>query len=189
MFILALTFRVVPLGLIFLSIVANLASVAEAGDFTIKIVRKLSTVEHQTGKDKDGKDVEGDLISGVIFVNDEEVGKTYENNVLKIPVNDIGYEGKIRVKSPDRHCLNDTGKLGTTGDFLVEIVVQGRSNILIHGGIKPWQSEGCVMLGAVVTTENGERLAPKELVKLRELYFSALKKDPGLKLVIRVLEE
>lgn len=179
----SLSSRTMTQLLVFSFITSSLGLFSQAGDFEIKIVRDPKSVEVRKGKDKDGNEVTGSRIMGKITVNNSDLGTTYENDDKKIPAGK--YSGTIRTRSKNGHCLNAEGTLGDEGDFLLEIIVEGRTDILIHGGTEPWHSEGCVMLGAVKDPK-GKRIAPEPLKQLRQLYFEAKGKDPELKLVISV---
>jgi hypothetical protein len=40
--------------------------------------------------------------------------------------------------------------MANVGDFLLEVGrVEKRTAILLHGGTKPWHSQGCILLGEV----------------------------------------
>lgn len=177
--------------LIFASFAWSLGQLSRAGEFEIKIIRDPNSVKMRTGTDKDGKEVQGNRITGKILANNVELGTTYENNDKKIVSGK--YAGKIRTESEKGHCLNSEGTLGKVGDFLIEIVwpkevKPERTDLLIHGGLEPWHSEGCVMLGAVEDPK-GKRIAPEALRKLRQMYFEAKANDPNLQLTIEFIDQ
>jgi Family of unknown function (DUF5675) len=99
----------------------------------------------------------GNLVPGTIWINGDELGKTYENNSLKIPAGD--YTGLLRYRSHHHFVQGPLGVMSEIGDFLVEISgVHKRSNILFHTGNKPKHSEGCILLGPIQSghTKSGE---------------------------------
>jgi hypothetical protein len=92
---------------------------------------------------------ENGLITGKLSVNGHRIGTTYENQALKIPAGT--YAGVLRYVSGRNFVSGPLGTIGTQGDFLLEVSgVSGRTDILFHGGNKPAQSQGCIMLGPVV---------------------------------------
>lgn len=119
----------------------------------------------QRGKTEDG------LLVGKISVNGMEIGTCYENAEKKIPAGT--YKGFLRYKSTKNFVQGPGGKLGKTGDFLVEVSgVPKRTDILFHAGNKPEHSEGCIMLGpATKDPKTDEPIAPEALKKLRLLFY------------------
>ena len=107
---------------------------AQPTPFNISIERGLST---------------NGLVTGTISVNGQEIGKTYENASLKIPAG--AYTGLLRYVSGHNFVGGPFGTISKRGDFLVEIsgVTGGRTDILFHGGNRPYQSRGCILLGPV----------------------------------------
>lgn len=88
------------------------------------------------------------LVIGTLTVNGQVVGKTYENAVLMIPAG--FYKGYIRYVSAHNFVQGPFGTIAHAGDFLLEVGnVPGRNDILFHGGNKPQQSKGCILLGGV----------------------------------------
>lgn len=89
-----------------------------------------------------------DLVSGKIYVNGKLIGDTYENATLMIPTGT--YVGLLRYWSGRNFVAGPFGTIGKEGDFLLEVGrVENRTHILLHGGNKPSQSAGCILLGAV----------------------------------------
>lgn len=135
--------------------------------FNIEI--KRGEVVAFSGKDSAGKDKVEDGVVGKIILNGKEIGQTVENDKLKIPVGE--YPGYLRYVSSKNFVQGPLGELGKVGDFLLEVgSTAPRTNILFHGGTKPWHSEGCILLGAVksetdrsgkktVTVQEGSALA------------------------------
>jgi hypothetical protein len=81
-------------------------------------------------------------------VNDEVIGNTYENNDLKIPGG--SYRGFIRYWSGRNFAQGPFATIGKVGDFLLEVgPIDGRTNMLFHGGNKPPHSKGCMLLRPV----------------------------------------
>jgi hypothetical protein len=110
------------------------------------------------------------LISGVISVNGEPIGTFYENEEKKIPAGK--YKGRLRYTSGKNFVQGPGGKLGRSGDFLLEVGdVPGRTDILFHAGNKKEHSEGCIMLGPATQNAKGDRIAPEPLKKLRLLFY------------------
>ena len=122
--------------------------------------------------------VKGGLVSGTISVNGEEIGKTFENAELKIAAGE--YKGVLRYSSPSNHAQGPFGSLAKEGDFLLEIAKaedesgKVKTDVLFHGGNKPHQSRGCILLGSVNRDkQTGGGYIPEghPLRKLRELFY------------------
>ena len=100
-------------------------------------------------------------LEGRIFVNGDEIGKTWERYDLRIAHGN--YPGNIRYLSENEHAVGPFGDMGFIGDFLLEIgeVTRNdgkkRTNLLFHGGNNWKHSKGCIMLGAVQGVEMGYR--------------------------------
>lgn len=116
------------------------------------------------------KTAEG-LVTGTLTIDGQESGTVYENDERKIPAGT--YRGVIRTTSQKNFAQGPGGKLGKSGDFLLEIAgVLGRSDILFHAGNKKEHSEGCVLCGpAGKDPATGAPLAPEPLKKLRLAFF------------------
>lgn len=135
---------------------------AHADTFLIQIVRQ---------------EVTNNLVTGTISVNSIIMGRTYENEALKI--NEGVYTGYVRYISQAGHVQGPLGNMGDSGDFLLEVGQvkwsdgKNRENLLFHGGDKPNQSKGCVMLGPVPRDSAGNRFLPEEhaLRKLRTAFY------------------
>ena len=116
---------------------------------------------------------ENGLITGKLSVNGHRIGTTYENQALEIPAGT--YAGVLRYVSGRNFVSGPLGTIGTQGDFLLEVSgVSGRTDILFHGGNKPAQSQGCIMLGPVVPPPGSSipSLADEHpLRKLRLLFY------------------
>jgi len=95
------------------------------------------------------------LVGGTISVNGQAIGGTYENNAVKIAVGT--FPGTLRYWSGHNFVQGPFGTIGQDGDFLVEVsgVPPNRTDILLHGGNKPNQSAGCILLGAVPRDASG----------------------------------
>jgi hypothetical protein len=92
--------------------------------------------------------IEGDLVRGTLYFNGTPLGKTYENNGMKIAASD--YKGLLRYKSNHHFVQSAHGAMSEHGDFLIEIAgVKGRTNILFHTGNKARHSQGCILLGPI----------------------------------------
>lgn len=105
------------------------------------------------------------LVTGTASVNGLTLGKFYENDAKKIPAG--VYRGHLRTQSSKNHVQGPGGKLGTTGDFLIELDgVPNRTFIQLHAGNKPEHSEGCFLLGPATGLT-----APPALQALRLAFF------------------
>ena len=143
------------------------------------------TVVVQRSKTKDN------LLTGTITVNGEKIGSTFENGALKIPAGT--YKGVLRTTSSKNFVQGPGGKLGRSGDFLLEVSgVPKRTDILFHAGNKPEQSEGCIMLGpATRDSKTQEPIAPEALRKLRLKFYDdvdAPKMTPDKTITIKVID-
>jgi len=146
----------------FILVLASVSPIVAQEEFNILILRQAK---------------DGNLLTGVISVNEKEIGRTYENNELKISAGE--YSGKLRYFSKSNHAVGPFGTLGYEGDFLLEIGNvkwsdgKIRTDLLFHGGNKDTLSKGCIMLGAVSKDAHGVRHLPSNhtLVKLRKLFY------------------
>jgi Family of unknown function (DUF5675) len=117
----------------------------------------------------------GELLPGMISVGKEVIGRCYENASLRIPAGI--YKGVLRYWSPKGFAQGPFGELGKTGDFLLEVAdVKApngtpRTDILFHGGDKPHQSQGCILLGPVVKTAKGGVVDDKHPLRILRLKF------------------
>jgi hypothetical protein len=133
---------------------------------------------------------QGQITPGQISVNDVIIGRTYENTELLILPGQ--YQGVLRYVSHNNFVQGPMGKLGKTGDFLLEVSgAHGRTDILFHGGNKPYQSTGCIMLGPVgrdpATLE--ATVGPDHpLRKLRKLFYGTdtPNSTPDKNIIIRI---
>jgi hypothetical protein len=92
------------------------------------------------------------LVTGSLLVNGELIGRTYENDDLKVAAG--AYVGRLRYHSDHNFVQGPFGIMSKKGDFLVEVVgVPNRTNILFHGGNRPHHSKGCILLGPVTRDE------------------------------------
>lgn len=99
------------------------------------------------GKNKGGKEVEGVGVIGTLSVNGVPLGDVLETDAVRIKAGT--YRGVMRYVSEKNFVQGPLGAMGETGDFLLEVKgVQGRTNLLIHTGTRPWHSEGCILAGA-----------------------------------------
>jgi Family of unknown function (DUF5675) len=91
---------------------------------------------------------QGKLIPGQLSVNGQIIGRTYENVDAQILPGE--YRGVLRYVSQKNFVQGPIGVLAQKGDFLLEVSgVPGKTDILFHGGNKPYQSKGCILLGPV----------------------------------------
>lgn len=112
------------------------------------VIRRSPSLTMFSGKDRNGHDKSEAGVVGVILLNGKEIGSTVENAAHKIPAGD--YPGVLRYFSQKHFVQGPLGQMGTIGDFLLEIgSVDKRYAILIHGGTKPWHTQGCILVGAV----------------------------------------
>jgi hypothetical protein len=113
------------------------------------------------------------LVTGSLYVNGELIGATYENDDLKVEAGP--YIGVMRYRSDHNFVQGQFGLMSTTGDFLIELVgAKDRTNILLHGGNKPHQSRGCILLGPVIrdkATNTGFVGEEHTLRKLRTKFY------------------
>ena len=120
------------------------------------------------------RSTKADLVEGTITVNGEQIGRTYENGDLMIPVGE--YRGVVRYHSGKSHSQGPFGMLAKSGDFLLEVAgVDGRRDILFHGGTKPAHSLGCILLGPVLRDRNraGSVGDDSPLRRLRTLFYGS----------------
>lgn len=139
------------------------------------------TIIVQREKTKDG------LVTGQLTVNGTKVGTCYENDAKKIPAGT--YYGVLRTKSGKNHAQGPGGKMGNSGDFLVEVAgVKGRTDILFHAGNKKEQSLGCILCGPVTKDAKGNSIAPEALKKMRIAFYGTDTPNgtPDKKIVILV---
>lgn len=145
------------------------------GNFVIGIATppKPFKVIVQREKTQDG------LVTGKLLVNGQETGTCYENAEKKIPAGT--YKGVLRYRSNKNFVQGPGGKLGKTGDFLLEVAgVPRRTDILFHAGNKPEHSEGCIMCGpATKDARTGQPLAPDTLKQLRLLFYDGVDMPTG----------
>src|SRR3954469_7669819 len=122
---------------------------------------------------------------GTISVKGTVLGTTYENPEKMIAA-DV-YYGSMRYYSPTAksggHGQGPFGAIGREGDFLLEIMNaradddgHPKTNVLLHGGVKPSDSEGCIMLGPVHRTKTGVRYLKDSdpLRQLRLLFYDGV---------------
>lgn len=150
-------------------------------NFDIKILRQSSS---------------NNLVTGKLYINEQYIGETYENDGLKI--SEGKYPGFLRYISQSGHVTGPLGNIGKVGDFLLEVGNvkwtdgKTRSNILFHGGNKPQHSKGCIMLGAVPRDTNGNRYLPDNhtLSKVRKKFYETdnPNSSPNKKITIEIVE-
>lgn len=91
---------------------------------------------------------QGKLLPGRITVDGQILGQTYENAETQILPGE--YKGVLRYVSGKNFVQGPMGVLAQKGDFLLEVSgPAGRTDILLHGGNKAFQSKGCILLGPV----------------------------------------
>lgn len=122
---------------------------------------------------------EGGLVIGKLSADGQDLGTCYENAAKKIPAGT--YKGVLQTSSQKNFVQGPGGKLGHSGDFLLEVAgVPGRTDILFHAGNKPEHSEGCIMGGPATTdAKTGEHFAPEALRKLRLLFYDGQDRPNG----------
>jgi len=114
-------------------------------DFRIDLIR--------TGTDEvTDKDVKVKRVYGDIGLNNQNIGRFYENPAKLIAAGT--YKGALRYQSDHNFVLSSCGIASRTGDFLIEVTGvkdasgKARTNILFHPGFLPSHSDGCVLFGA-----------------------------------------
>ncbi len=143
------------------ALVTALSGQAQRDSFAIEIIR--------------GQPVSG-LIIGDLGVNGTNLGRSFENAAKRIPAGT--YKGYIRYISGKNFVQGPLNSIATVGDFLLEVADvkepdgRARTNILFHGGSKPSESAGCIMLGPV-PKRDGVPIVPADhpLAKLRMLFY------------------
>jgi len=122
------------------------------------------TIIVQREKTNDG------LVTGQLTVNGTKVGTCYENDTKKIPAGT--YNGVLRTKSGKNFVQGPGGKMGNSGDFLVEVGgVDKRTDILFHPGNKKEHSAGCILCGPVTKDDKDNSIAPEALKKMRIAFY------------------
>jgi hypothetical protein len=140
-------------------------------DFTVDLIR--------VGTDSvDDKGITTSRVYGDIGVNGQNIGRFYENPDTKIAAGT--YSGSLRYYSDHNFVQSKCGVLARDGDFLLEISgvsdAKGgaRSNILIHPGMLPSHSAGCILAGARTRDPSGALLPLDDqspLKKLRRMFY------------------
>jgi hypothetical protein len=134
--------------------------------------------------------VKDGLITGDLYVNGKRIGACYENDEKKIPTGT--YKGLIRTTSMKNHAQGPGGRMGNTGDFLLEVSgVEGRKDILFHSGNKKQHSLGCILCGPAMKDKDGQIRAFETLRQLRLLFFDgndSPSSTPNKKIIIDVKE-
>lgn len=132
-------------------------------------------IQRQESKDMQREGENFRAIIGTISVNGEEIGSTMERDDLRIGAG--SYKGLLRYWSKRGFAQGSFGTYGHEGDFLLEIANVGkRTDLLFHGGNKPWHSKGCILLGAVDKDKEFNTNIPylnenHTLIKLRRLFY------------------
>lgn len=131
---------------------AQRAAELDKSSFLVTITR-LSKANFK-GKNKAGNEIEGVGVLGTLSVNGVPLGDVLENDAVRIKAGT--YKGVMRYVSEKNFVQGPLGAMSETGDFLLEVSgVQGRTDLLIHTGTKPWHSEGCILAGAAKKTVVG----------------------------------
>lgn len=128
----------------------------------------------------------GDGIPGTLFVNDNVIGTTLEHLSTAMPAGT--YDGTVRYTDGKGLVQSEFGGQSTQGDFLVEIEIPHHPNVLFHGGVRPNQSTGCVLLGGVIRLGNGYGVVPDgtSLRRLRQLFYASDSPNATPAVVVRV---
>lgn len=142
----------------------TLVSASAADDFRI-LIERTSRNEKQ--------------LSGTILINGSVIGTSYENDNVRIPPGT--YKGLMHFSSSKNFLKGPGGVMSQQGDFLLEISgvrVSGgaaQTAILLHGGDKPQQSQGCILLGPVDRGLVGQSklTADHPLYKLRIAFYGS----------------
>ena len=157
--------------------------VSAADEFSIEIFRRT---------------VQDGLVTGELYLNGKLVGKCYENDEKKISEGE--YPGFLRYHSGKNFVATGVGdgflalaKLGKKGDFLLEVgKTDPRTNILFHGGSKPEQSKGCILLGPVDKSPTGEVTVDENhpLYKLMVAFYGTPSPNstPNKKITIKITD-
>lgn len=167
---------IIPL-FILLSQVAN----SQHRDFNIKIERI--------------NNIGDSLITGIIYVNEEPIGKTYENNDFLVKAGT--YKGLMRYYSKKGFAAGPLGTIGSVGDFLLEIEdAQSQSggiktNVLFHTGFLPKHSRGCILLGPVSGPPGSRFIADDHILRKLRLKFYGTEipnSCPNVNIVIEITD-
>jgi hypothetical protein len=108
------------------------------------------------------------LISGKASAQGWDLGTFYENDKLRIPAGT--YSATLVFKNDRGIVLGPDARLGTSGDFLIQLSVKDRSNIFLSYGDKPEMTNGSVMFGAAVAN-GGAQFGPDPLKTMRLLFY------------------
>lgn len=121
------------------------------------------------------KSIGDSLITGNISVNNESIGKTYENKDSLVKTGT--YKGLMRYVSKKGFVTGPFGTIGQKGDFLIEIdkapSMYGRikSDVLLHTGFLPRHSKGCILLGPVSGPKSARFIADDHALRKLRLKF------------------
>ena len=143
--------------------------IAYAEDLRIEIIRtRVVPMIHQK---EDGTSVTVDALIGDIAVNGADIGRTVENRELAITAGT--YPGYVRYVSSKNFVAGPVGTIGQRGDFLLELgKTEPRTNVLLHGGNRPWQSKGCILVGGVPKQNSVPFLSDDHvLARLRKAFY------------------
>ena len=135
------------------------------------------------------------LITGIISVNGEPIGKTYENKDSLVKADK--YRGLMRYYSQRGFVTGPFGTIGNIGDFLLEIdsaysqTGRIKTNVLFHCGFLPKHSKGCIWLGAVSGPKSARFIADDHALRKLRLKFYGTETPnscPNLKIMIEIID-
>lgn len=118
------------------------------------------------------------LITGVLYVNGEAIGKTYENADSLVTAGE--YRGLLRYYSRRGFATGPLGSIGNVGDFLLEIenarspTRRIKTDVLFHCGFLPSHSKGCILLGPASGPRGARYIADDHaLRRLRQKFYGS----------------
>jgi hypothetical protein len=141
------------------------------------------------------KNIGDSLVTGIISVNGEPIGKTYENKDSLVKADK--YRGLMRYYSQRGFVTGPFGTIGNVGDFLLEIdsaysqTGRIKTNVLFHTGFLPKHSKGCILLGAVNGPPSARFISDDHtLRKLRQKFYGTDTPNscPNVKIEIEIID-